>query len=478
MSLKRNFIYSGILTVSNYIFPLIVFPYVSRVLGVSNIGVFNFVDNVINYFIIFSMMGINTIGLREIASKKNDRKLLDKTFSSLISLNAIFTASSFLILLICIFSVPKFYQYQNLMFIGALKLLFNFLLLDWLYNGLEEFKYITERTLAVKIIYVIAIFIFVRHSYDYQIYYLLTTMVIVINAIINLTKSRQYVTFSFKSINVFSYIKPFLQIGLYMILTTTYTAFNIVYLGFMSSPEEVGCFTTAYKITMIFLALYTAWTNVVMPRMSYLYSNGDLTAFVNIVLKSTSALLTFTIPIIILGVIFSPDIIHIIVGKGYEGAILPLRIQIPLILVIGYSQILVLQILMPIKRDKLLVRISFIGAVIGIIINIISVPHLKSVGSSISWFLSELVVMAIAQHFTSKKVKVIFPWKTFIKNVIAFIPALLICMLLYFVFKYNYIIRFVTAAIFMVSYTILIQYAYLKDALFMTSLKKIVNKIK
>ena len=86
MGLQKNFIYNSIITTSNYIFPLIVFPYISRVLGVTNVGVFNFIDSVVNYFVVFSMMGLSTLGVREIAAVRTDKEKLDKVFSSLITL--------------------------------------------------------------------------------------------------------------------------------------------------------------------------------------------------------------------------------------------------------------------------------------------------------------------------------------------------------------------------------------------------------
>lgn len=75
-SIKKNILYSSILTTANYVFPLLTYPYVSRVLGVEKIGLCNFVDSIINYFILFSMMGINIVGIREIAKKKNDQESL------------------------------------------------------------------------------------------------------------------------------------------------------------------------------------------------------------------------------------------------------------------------------------------------------------------------------------------------------------------------------------------------------------------
>lgn len=121
MSIKKNFTYSSILTISGYLFPFITFPYISRVLGVSNIGLCNFIDSIINYFIMFSMMGISTVGIREIASKQNNQQLLNQTFSSLFALCSIATTLVLGVLILCIFFVPQFSPHKNLLFIGVFK---------------------------------------------------------------------------------------------------------------------------------------------------------------------------------------------------------------------------------------------------------------------------------------------------------------------------------------------------------------------
>ena len=119
-SIKKNFIYNAILTMSGYIFPLIVYPYVSRVLGVSNMGACNFVDSIVEYFTIISMMGMNTIGIREIAKNRNNQEKLNKTFSELFSLNTITTLIAVIALIISTLVVPKFYAYRDLLYIGCL----------------------------------------------------------------------------------------------------------------------------------------------------------------------------------------------------------------------------------------------------------------------------------------------------------------------------------------------------------------------
>ena len=176
MSIKRNFLYSSFLTVANYIFPLLTFPYVSRVLGVEAIGKYNFTDNIIQIFIIVSMLGIETIGVREIAQNKTDQDKLNKSFTALLLFNAITTLIAILVLFAAIFIVPKFADYKDLLLVGSLKLFSMFLLIDWFYKGIEDFKFITQRTVIIRTLFVVSVFALVRSPQDCLLYYFLSSI--------------------------------------------------------------------------------------------------------------------------------------------------------------------------------------------------------------------------------------------------------------------------------------------------------------
>lgn len=436
-SIKRNFFFSSVLTISNYVFPLLVFPYVSRVLGVKNIGIFNFVDGVINYYILLSMMGITILGIREIAAVKRNRIDLNNSFSSLIVINLVSTLIAVIVLLISIYTIPKFYQYRELMWIGVLKLIFNCFLIEWFYKGLEEFKFITVRAIVVKLIYVISVFIFVRNGDDLNLYFLLTVLMLVFNAVINIYYSRKYVSFSLKGFSIGAYLKPFFSLGFYMVLTSMYTSFNVIYLGFVSGEIEVGYYTTATKLYAILLAFYTAFTGVMLPRMSALINEGKMVEFNKMISKSISVLLLFSLPVIVISVVFAPQIIYLIAGSGYEGAILPMRIVMPLLFVMGYEQILVIQILMPLKKDKVILRNSLIGAIIGIAMNIFLVSSLKSTGSAIVWVIAEFTILILSQIIVRRYANIYFPYKNFLRSLLLAIPAVLLSMSIQTYFNTN-----------------------------------------
>ena len=168
-----------------------------------------------------------------------------------------------------------------------------------------------------------------------------------------------------------------------------------------------------------------------LPRMSSLISKKKIDIFEQTINKSFNLLFVFALPIVIFTEIFAPQIINIIAGPGYNLAITPMRIVMPLIMIIGYEQILVLQILMPMKQDKQILIGSCIGAFVGIICNVLLVKTLKSTGSAIAWLISELTVLIIAKYFSNNIVKLSIQMKNVFLQSMLSIP----CIIILFVVK-------------------------------------------
>lgn len=476
-SIKKNFFYSSILTTANYIFPFITYPYVSRVLGVTNIGICNFVDSIINYFILFSMMGIGTIGVREIARCK-DKKERDKVFSGLFLLNTLSTTIVAIVLSVAVLCIPKLYGYKELMFFGALKLIGNYLLVEWLYRGIEDFKFITVRTIIVKVFYVISVFIFVRDQSDYTVYYLLLSLMVVVNAMINIVYARKFVSITFSGLTLRPYLKPFLILGGYLLLTSMYTSFNVAYLGFKAGETEVGYYTTATKLYSILLALFTAFTTVLLPRMSHLIGENKIDDFKLLLDKSIDILLAFSMPLIVLSTIMAPQIISIISGNGYEGAILPMRIVMPLMLIIGYEQILVVQTLTPLKKDRAILINSIVGACVGILMNVLLVRKFQSVGSSIVWVMSEISVLCCAQYFVAKYINIKFPIKKFLMSLLWNLPLFLIIYIIGALDICNSIVQLSIACAISFVYSFILQFYVIKNSILVPFVSNVLNKIR
>ena len=477
MSIKKNFAYSSILTVSGYLFPLLTFPYVSRVLGVTNIGICNYIDSIITYFCVFSAMGISVVGVREIARVSDSIVERSNTFINILLINSGFTLFSIVALLICIFSISDFFQYRTLFYIGILKLLSNLFLVEWFYKGLEDFGYITKRAIIVKALYVLSVFALVKVQDDYIIYFFLTIFHISVNAFINIIHIRKSIIFRNIHIRIAPYIKSYIIMGVYMILTTMYTTFNIAILGYISGPTEVGYFTTATKVFSIILALFTAFTGVMLPRMSSLLANHEEKRFLSLIDKSMSALFIFAFPTVAFFVVFSPDVIYLIGGKGYEGAIMPFRIIMPLLFIVGYEQILIIQALMPMKKDKAIFTNSCIGATVGLLLNLILIPVWGSIGTSIAYFLCELSVLCSALFFMRLYTNYRIPYREFLYQLMSNVPLFIIYILIYKNCEMNYIFKLLLTGAIVGMYTFVNNYYFVKNELFITLIDNINSKV-
>ena len=429
--IKRNYFYNTLLTLSNYVFPLIVYPYVSRVLGVSNIGICNFVDSVVHWFILFSMMGISILGNREMAAAGDDRERRNKAFSSLITLNLLTTLVAALALVGAIYTVPKLFPYRKLLWIGVLKLMSNFLCIEWYFIGTENFRYITGRSILIKTVYVVAVLLLIRQADDYPLYYLLTVLVVLANAIVNIAFARHTVSLTRQGMDLRTYVKPYLMLGVYMILTATYITVNVMYLGFVSDTVQVGYYSTASKLYSIVISFFSAFTGVMLPRMSSLLSENKEDVFRRMIAKSFDFLMTFSIPLVFLATVCAPEIVRVFAGAGYEGANFPARLIMPLIFVVGMEQIFVLQVLMPNRHDKAVFLGACGGAFIGITLTLTLVRPLMAVGSAIVWVSSELVVLVISAYFSRKEDGICFPWREFLKQMLCYLPALAVTIVVY-----------------------------------------------
>ena len=427
MNIKKNFAYKSVLTLSTYLINFITFPYVARVLGVERIGLVNFVDNTVNYFLLFATMGVGLLGVREIAAVKEDKKRRDQVYSSVLALNLLFTLVSLGIYLLCVVTIPKLCQYDELFYIGTAKILFTVFLVEWFFTGVENFRYITLRSILIKVLYIISVFLFVRDTSDYRLYFILTVGVVVLNALINQLYIREFVRVRWNNIQLFKYLKQNVTLGIYTLMTSMYLTFNVMYLGLVSNNTEVGYYTTAFKLYSVVLGFFTAFTNVMLPRMSSLLANGEKDRFQELVNRSFSVMSTCCIPLILCSMIMAPQIVYILSGPGYEGAILPMRIIMPAAFAVGVAQVLAIQVLMPMKKDKVLLVASIIGAVVSLLINLLVVPYIESVGSAVVLLCSEAVVTGAYLWYVLSHKLTLISVKTIGKSVLYSLPSVVVC---------------------------------------------------
>lgn len=445
--ITTNFIFNVLLTLSTYIAQLIVYPYVSRVLGVEAMGSIGFINKTIDIFLIFSTLGINTIGIREIAAVKGDKQKLNEVFSGLTTFITVSTLIVSLVYLVAILYVSKFNIYSDYFLVGLSKLVFSTFLIEWFYQGIEDFRFITIRSVIVKILYIATVFVFVRNSGDTFIYFVLTIGVVVLNSFINWLSSRKYVKFSFSFSNMKGFARPMLWFGAYQLLNAAFSTFNYLFLGFISTEEEVGYYYTAENFYFILLALVSTFTKVMLPRMSSILSNNDSEKFRYLIDRSFDFILSIGFPIMILGVYFAPQIIVLFSGPGYEGAISPFRIMMALVLINGINQVFILQIATPHKLDKEIFIGTLMGTILALSVNYSMINNWGAIGAAVVLVISVIVanIYPIAMIFQKKLIPI--PSAIFFRQLLLSIPYCIICFLSAFIPGNKYIIMVIISII-------------------------------
>lgn len=424
MELKKNVAYSVILTLSTYLVPLFVYPYISRVLGPGGIGQVDDVDSIIDYCILFSMLGLTTIGIREIARNRSDAQKLQKTFSSLFTINMASTAVVMTVLGVLVMTVPVMNDRWQMFLIGMTKIISNLFWIEWFFKGMEDFRYITIRSVLLRLIFVASVFIFVRESDDVMTYYILWVGLTFCNAVCNWTYRRRFVKLSFRELQVREFFKPVLVIGLFAVFSAVYTKLNIFYLGSRCGDTQVGFYTTATRLYSVLMALFTSITGVMIPRMSVLVSENKMDVVRSLTDKTFRLLFLFAIPVLIFFEFFAPEFIMLLTGMdfSFSGAVVPMRIVMCQLLVIGTEQILILQLLIPSGRDRQAVACAVVGALVCALVNAILLPSWGCIGSAIAWVSAELSVLAVAMVLVRKYVKISFPLMLFFRYLLLSLP--------------------------------------------------------
>lgn len=441
MGLKKNLAYSTIQTVSTYLVPVLVFPLISRVLGPSYIGQIDTVESIIDFCILFSMMGLTTLGVREIAKSRNNHAELEQVFSDLFIINIISTTIVITILIILSLVVPFMIEHRKLMLIGMLKIMANMFWVEWFFKGIENFKYITIRSVLVRLLFIVAVYLFINTREDYILYYFLWVSVYLMNAICNWLFKRRYIRFRLKSVSIKRYLKPFIIIGVFSMLSAVYTQLNAPILRFIcGQDDQVAYYTISVRIYRVLIAMFSTLTAVMIPHVSVMVKEGAFDEIRILIDKTFTLLFFFSIPAIVFTAFFAPDIIRVISGPGYGEAAFPMRIVMFMLLIAGTEQIFILQLLIPAGKDKSIMFAGICGVFVFTIMSSLLVKPLQSIGSALCWVFSELTVLTVSSISVKRFYSISFPWKLFIKLSKAIIPYSIIGIL-FFSLTENFWIR-------------------------------------
>lgn len=298
-SVRYNFLMNIILKMSGVIFPLITFPYVSRVLLSAANGKIAFASSVVSYFSLVASMGIPSYGIRKCAEVRDNREKLSKVVTELLTINSICTLLSYLVFVVLVITIPRFSSETLLFSITSLTILFNMLGVEWFYQAIEQYQYITIRNISFKIISIILMFVFVHKPSDYILYAGINVFASVGSNILNALKLSKYVDLGIKrhqKYELLIHLAPIVTLFLYNATTVIFTSLDQVMLGFIKANESVGYYSAAIKIQNILVSLITALGAVMLPKISYVLKNEGRKNFEQMIRKSFEFIIISAIP--------------------------------------------------------------------------------------------------------------------------------------------------------------------------------------
>lgn len=394
-SIKSNFVYNLLNTSLGILFPLISFPYASRILMAERIGEVNFFQSIIQYVLLITSLGIPMYAIREIAKIRDDRAKRNKTVVEILLLNLILTFFGYCLIFILIVFIEKIQLNIPLFLILSLSIILTTIGCDWFYQGIEDFKYITIRGIIVRTTALIFLFLTVKTEKDLLYYAVCLIIGSLGGNVFNFYRLRKFMNISeifSKEIKPFRHLKPVLRIFVLNLIISIYINLNVIMLGFMKNNESVGFFTAATKLTQVIIAMVTSLGTVLLPRMSNMISNNQLTEFSQLAQKSLNFIIICTLPITLGLILLSNYIIPIFCGDSYTDAILTLKILAPVILFIGVSNVIGIQILYPQGHERVVIIATALGAFTNILLNFWLIPKYSQNGAAVATIIAEFVV--------------------------------------------------------------------------------------
>lgn len=434
-SLKINYLLNLTNTIAGMVFPLITFPYASRILEADGIGIVNFYNSIIGYISLFTCLGIPLYATREIAKVKHDSKLLPRKSAEILLLHIGLTFLGYIVVAILSLFVAKINQHYGLFLILSASLIFTAMGCDWYFRGTEDFKYITIRGLICRIIYIPLLFIFVKTKQDLFIYCILTVFVSVGNNLFNFYRISKLLSFQLlkeASNRSLKHLKGSVKLFLLSSAISLYLQLNILMLGFLSSTTNVGYYTAASRITFIISGLITALQATLVPRSSYLVANKSHSEYSTLLNKVSNFIICFSLPMSMGLIIMAPLIIKIFAGDTFMPASPTLQLLSLNIILSIYNGFICSAVFIPQGKENLATYSCLFGGIVNLILNFILIPVFAQNGTAMAAIITEITVFSGMVILGSKYV----PFKIFKVSYLKYlILSLLMFALCYFLWN-------------------------------------------
>lgn len=405
--INKNAFYNTVKTIFGIVFPLITFPYISRILGAENVGKINFSNSIVSYISLVASLGVTTYAVREGSKVKANQEKYNIIASQLFSINIVSTLVSYLVMLLLIGSIGTLDEYRLLIIIQSSTVMFSTLGAEWVNTSFEDFKYIAIRTITIQLMSLLLMFVFVQEEKDYIVYALISMLASSGANIINIFYREKHCKIRFTTKMEAKKHLPQILLLFSMILSQTiYVNSDVTMLGFIRGDYEVGLYSTSVKIYSLVNSVIASIAWVVMPQLSALYSKKDYENINKLLKYSLNYIIVLGVPCFAGINAIAPQLIETIAGKEYLGATTSLRI-------LSFSLIFSLLggfvgniIMLPSGREKICLRTCIVSALTNLVANCILIPRWGLNGAAFTTALAEMIGLIIISSKIEKEIEI------------------------------------------------------------------------
>ncbi|MGL5000666.1 MAG: flippase [Cetobacterium sp.] len=431
MSVSKNYLYNVLLIISNTVFPIITFPYVSRVLMPEYLGKVYFVQGVVAYFVIISVLGAPNYGIKELSKAKGvgDWDEFKKIFTELFLMTTLSSVGSLLILLITINSYEKFSAEKLIFYIFSAQVLFECFHINHFFIVMENHKRRLIRSFSIRVLSLGFLFYFIKTPKDYYLYALLLVVPEIIARVIDVFSVRKYFNFNFKELNFKRHIKSMLVIFLYIFTIGIYGSIDTTMLGIIVGDSEVGLYTAAVKMYKMVLPVILTLGTVLSPRIiGAIKRKEKLNIYKNIDIFMDYSFIV-GIPATLLMMLLAREFTILFSGEGFIGSINTMIIMSPCLVFLAIGSFIGGQIMLPNDMEKGILTISILGVFLNIGLNYFLIPVYLRNGAAIATLITEVVISLVKMNIMKNLYK---DYRILTKDrIITVLIGLLVSILIY-----------------------------------------------
>ncbi|WP_203633359.1 flippase [Lacticaseibacillus suibinensis] len=403
MKLVKNYLYNAFYQLFSLLVPLVTIPYVSRVLGAKGIGINAFTNSNVQYFVLAGSLGIALYGNRQIAYYRDNREKTSQAFWEIFFIRAITISIALVAFFVFLNFTTQYriaYLMQGLLIVAAA---FD---VSWLFMGVENFKVTVVRNVIVRLVTLIAIFLFVKTANDLNLYIALLSLSQLLGNLTLFPYLRHYIDKPrWHSLNLWQHLRPSLVLFVPQIATQVYLVLNKTMLGSFVSVEAAGFYDNSDKIIKMVLAIVTATGTVMLPRVANTFAKGNYEQVRKYLYTSFDFVSVLAIPMMFGVAAVAHGFAVLFFGSEFAPVGPLMMLESIVIVLIAWSNVLGVQYLLPTGHNRAYTWSVVLGALVNVVLNVPLILRLGADGAMIATILSELAVTGFQLYATRKELE-------------------------------------------------------------------------